>query len=135
MAELDLDLLERLLGETTGTPWVWERTGLAVRASIYSAPHLLAKTACERGEPGDDDATAHLIVTAVNNLEPLVAEVRQLREANQRLRELLQERHIYIAKVLDQAIKYWGDSGDFQDWGHRLLKEDDMALLQGVPDG
>ena len=86
---VNLDKLEQLLSETAPTPWIWERTGLALRASIYSVPHLLAKTACEHPEDGDDDTTAHLIVTAVNNLEPLIAEVRQLRG--------------WIGKVLDDG--------------------------------
>ena len=123
MAEVDLGLLDGLLAITAPRPWVWERPGLAVRASVYSAGQLLAKTACE---DGGDDATAYLIVTAINNLEHLLDEVRQLREHNQRLRESLKE-----------MLNQYADEGFELGWVKRMHDAARAALAgeaaQDVP--
>lgn len=86
---IDLEALESLLADSTPGPWHrWGDTPFLAHYDEYGNEFLTVEVTQYAVDPKAD---AELIVAALNSLPALIAEIRQLREENQRAKELLGE--------------------------------------------
>ena len=111
MAEIDLDELETLDKAATPGPWGLQTEkemgdyGSVTGEYLTGIGTRLCEVVVYNDDYGNQVVQNGQLIAALRNAAPaLLAEVRRLREANQRLQESLQEYHIYIAELRDKRL-------------------------------